>query len=80
MNTPFKGGYLGKLLRVDLSGKTSRVENVDTRLVEKLLGGRGIAAKYYYDEIGPDVKPFDKENKLYFFTGPLTGADLPSTT
>lgn len=80
MNSPFKGGYLGKLLRINLSDRSSRVESIDVRLMEMLLGGRGIAAKYYYDEIGSEVDPLGMENKLYFFTGPLTGVDLPSTT
>ena len=76
----FSGGYLGKLLRVNLSKRTARVEPIEEALFLKLLGGRGLAAKYYYDEIGPQVEPFDEANKLLFFTGPLTGLPLPSTT
>jgi aldehyde:ferredoxin oxidoreductase len=76
----FSGGYLGKLLRVNLSDRTSRIEPIDPQRLHKLLGGRGLAAKYYYDEIGPEVGPFDEGNKLFFFTGPLTGLPLPSTT
>jgi len=75
-----KGGYLGKVLRVDLSTKEARTEDMKEDMVVKLLGGRGVAAKYYYDEIGPDVKPLDAGNKVIFFTGPLTGVALPSTT
>jgi aldehyde:ferredoxin oxidoreductase len=48
--------------------------------VELLLGGRGIAARMYYDEIASDTKPFDEGNKLFFVTGPMTGVPLPSTT
>ncbi len=76
----FKGGYAGKVLRIDLTQKKSTIESVNEREALKLLGGRGLAAKRYYDEIGPNVKPFDAENKVFFFTGPLTGAPLPSTT
>ncbi|TFG58683.1 MAG: hypothetical protein E4H36_15155 [Spirochaetales bacterium] len=67
MNNPFKGGYLGKLIRVNLSTRTWKAETIDAGLFESLLGGRGVAAKYYYDEIGPDTGPFDEGNKLYFF-------------
>jgi aldehyde:ferredoxin oxidoreductase len=76
----FKGGYLGKILRVHLTTKKYTVEALQEEDLLKLLGGRGIAAKMYYREIGPEVKPLDPENKLIFMTGPLTGVKLPSTT
>ncbi|MGQ9625331.1 MAG: aldehyde ferredoxin oxidoreductase family protein [Anaerolineae bacterium] len=76
----FKGGYLGKILRINLSMRNYRVESLKENEALKLLGGRGLAAKSYYDEIGPEVKPLDHANKLFFFTGPLTGVALPSTT
>ncbi|HYW81934.1 MAG TPA: aldehyde ferredoxin oxidoreductase N-terminal domain-containing protein, partial [Spirochaetia bacterium] len=73
-------GYCGKVLRVNLSTRTTSVEPLDENEVRQLLGGRGIAAKYYYDEIGPDVDALSEENKIFFFTGPLTGTPLVSTT
>jgi aldehyde:ferredoxin oxidoreductase len=76
----YSGAYLGNILRVNLSSKSSTIETIDEKRIEKLLGGRGLAAKLYYDEVGPGVKPFDPENKLFFMTGPLTGVKLPSTT
>jgi aldehyde:ferredoxin oxidoreductase len=75
-----KGGYMGKVLRVNLTKKGYSVEPLKESEVMKLMGGRGLAAKRYYDEIAPDVKSFDPENKVFFFTGPLTGVSLPSTT
>ena len=76
----YSGAYLGKIMRINLSTQEVSEQVIDEHLYEKLLGGRGIAAKIYYDEIGPEVKPFDPENKLIFMTGPLTGVRLPSTT
>jgi len=76
----FKGAYMGKVLRVDLSSKKHSVENLNEEEVKLLLGGRGLAAKKYYDEISPDVDPLGPENKVFFMTGPLTGVKLPSTT
>ena len=76
----FKGGYTGKVLRVDLTRKTHAVQTLDEGLVRKLLGGRGVAAWMYYHEIGPEVDPLGPENKVFFMTGPLTGVKLPSTT
>jgi len=76
----FKGGYMGKILRVNLSSKKYSVEDLNEDEVQFLLGGRGLAAKKYYDEIGPEVDPLGSENKMFFMTGPLTGVRLPSTT
>jgi len=65
-------GYAGKILRVDLSsGSTSLMSTMD--YAERFLGGRGIAAKIYWDEVPPEVKAFDPENRLIFATGPLAG-------
>ncbi len=75
-----KGGYMGKVLRINLTKKDYSVEDLKESEVLKLMGGRGLAAKRYYEEIDPAVKPFDQENKIFFFTGPLTGVRLPSTT
>ena len=76
----FSGGYTLKLLRIDLSSKSHRVEDIPETYFRTLLGGRGVAAKYYYDEIGPEVTPFSDRNKLIFLNGPLTGAPVYSST
>jgi len=65
-------GYIGKILRVDLSsGSITHVPTMD--YADRFLGGRGIAAKIYWDEVSPEVKAFDPENRLIFATGPLAG-------
>jgi len=65
-------GYAGKILRVDLSsGSITYVPTVN--YADRFLGGRGIAAKIYWDEVSPNVKAFDPENRLIFVTGPLAG-------
>ncbi len=64
-------GYAGNILKVDLS--TGHVERVPTEKYSPLfLGGRGIAAKIYWDEVPPEISPFDPENRLIFMTGPVT--------
>ena len=73
-------GYCGKVMRVNLTTRETSVEPLKENEVRQLLGGRGIAAKYYYDEIGPGVDALAGENKIFFFTGPLTGTPLVSTT
>ena len=65
-------GYAGRILRVDLSsGIITEASTLD--YAKKFLGGRGLAAKIYWDEVPPDVGPFDKESRLIFALGPLAG-------
>ena len=75
---PYRG-YVGKLLRVDLSNQTWRVEPLDPALAEGYLGGRGLAARLLYDEVPPGVEPLSPANKLLFLTGPLAGTVSPSS-
>jgi len=73
-----KGGWVGKILRVDLtSRKISEVSTYD--YVPKFLGGRGLGAKICWDEVPPEVGAFDPENRLIFATGPLQGTLAPTS-
>src|SRR4030042_1194734 len=65
-------GYADKIPRVDLS--SGSITHIPTRdYSDRFVGGRGIAAKIYWDEVSRDVGPFDPDNRLLFFTGPLAG-------
>jgi aldehyde:ferredoxin oxidoreductase len=72
MGTP---GYAGSILRVDLSSQ--RVDQVPTsNYADKFCGGRGLAAKLYWDEAKPEAGAFDPGNILVFATGPLAGVPV----
>ncbi len=71
-------GWIGKVLRVDLSKGDYADEELDLDLAEKFIGGRGLATKLFFDEVDPKVDPLSPENKLIFMTGPLTGTGAPS--
>ena len=71
-------GWAGRILRVDLTSGKYSVESLDPDLARKFIGGRGLAAKYLYDEIDPLVDPLTPGNKLIFTVGPLTGTGVPS--
>jgi aldehyde:ferredoxin oxidoreductase len=66
-------GWIGKILRVDLTKGESKVEELDPKLGAKFIGGRGLGSKILSDEIDPKVDPFSPNNKLIMATGPLTG-------
>ena len=40
---------------------------------QEYLGQRGLATKYFVEEVDPKVDPLSPANKLIFATGPLTG-------
>lgn len=65
-------GYVGKILRVNLTTKEITTCSSE-KYQDMYLGGKGTAARIYWDEIGPEVKPFDPENKVIFTSGPLNG-------
>jgi len=70
-------GYVGKMLKVDLTRKKTDIEPLDEELARSFLGGRGLASKIFYDTIDPKVNPFSPRNAIIFATGPLTGSGFP---
>ena len=67
------GGYMGKILRVNLSTGEVKVEQPDERLYKDYIGGYGIGARILYSEMKAGVDPLGPDNILGFATGPLTG-------
>ncbi len=71
-------GWHGRLLRVDLSNQKVSIETIDPNILKDYIGGRGVAIRYLYDEVDPQVDPLAPENKLIFATGPLTATTAPT--
>lgn len=72
------GGYIGRLLRVDLTKGSISEESLPSEdVLRKYIGGIGLGLKILCDELPPDAKPLDPENRLILMTGPLTAAGVP---
>lgn len=71
-------GWVGRILRVDLSQGDYTVEDLDPDLAMDYIGARGLGAKILYDEVDPKVDALSPENKLIFATGPLTATGAPT--
>ncbi len=71
-------GWTGRILRVDLSGRRSWVEDTEP-YVGSFIGGRGINVKILYDEVGPEVTAYSPANRLCLGPGVLTGTLAPSS-
>ncbi|MFB6108518.1 MAG: aldehyde ferredoxin oxidoreductase family protein [Haloplanus sp.] len=61
------------VVRVDLSAGRVTRERVPAAWRRKYLGGKGLGARYLYDELGAGADPLGPENRLAFFLGPLSG-------
>jgi aldehyde:ferredoxin oxidoreductase len=71
-------GWHLKILRVNLTTRTVKTEDVDPKIARDYLGGRGWAIHYLYKEMDPAVDPLSPENMLIFATGPLTATPAPT--
>ena len=70
------GGYLGKILRVDLSKRETLIEELAPAFIEKWVGGVGFGARCLYEEVPPGIKWSDPENRIIWSTGPLAGSGV----
>jgi aldehyde:ferredoxin oxidoreductase len=71
-------GYMGRLLAVNLTNGELKDEPIDPNIAHDFVGGTGYAARYLYDELGPETDPLGPDNVLMFMTGPLVGTRAPS--
>ncbi len=72
-----RGGYVGRILRVDLSREAVWYEPLpDDEVLRAFIGGKGLGLWYLYHFYKPGLSPFDPENPLIFMTGPLTGLSM----
>ena len=76
--TGLSGGYLGKLLRVDLTSGKMGDQLLDENYVRSYIGGSALAARYVLDYVGPMTDPLGPDNPLVLMTGPLVGTAMPS--
>ena len=71
-------GWIGKILRVDLTTGKITTEALDPVMARDYIGARGLGTKFMTDEVDPKVDPLSPQNKLIFVPGPLTGTYAPS--
>ncbi len=68
-----------QILRVDLAKGSIKKEPLNMEWANDYLGQRGLATRYYVDEVDPKVGALDDANKLIFATGPLTGTSASTS-
>lgn len=69
-------GYVGKILRVNLSTGNIWVEEPNDKFYRTYVGGRNIIAHYLLKETPAGADPLGPDNPLVFATGVLTGLPI----
>jgi aldehyde:ferredoxin oxidoreductase len=67
------GGYMGKMLFVDLAQARVWEEVLEESLCRNFLGGYGLGARVLFTRQKAGVDPLGQDSILGFVTGPLTG-------
>ena len=73
------GGYLGKILRVNLTKK--EISRIDTAKYEEFGGGHGIGSAVFFDLVGDQLpfEAFDPRNLIIMMTSPFAGTFMPGS-
>lgn len=58
---------------MDLTAETVTSEAVPAPWLERYVGGKGLGARYLYDEVTPSTAPLDAGNRLFVLLGPFSG-------
>jgi aldehyde:ferredoxin oxidoreductase len=70
-------GYMGKIIRINLSSKKIWLQEITDEMACRYLGGNGFAARILYDELKPGIDALSPENKIFIGSGPLNGTRIP---
>jgi len=73
-------GWIGTILRVDLTKEKVTKQPLDESVVRDFIGGRGLNSKTLFDEVKPGIDPLSPENVLCLAPGPLSGTPLGLTS
>ena len=73
------GGYMGEILRVDLTNGYVTKENIEEEVFREYIGGVGLGIKILYDEVAPGTSWSDEGNRLVLAAGPLNGTNIPGS-
>ncbi len=70
-------GYCGRILKVDLSSGEIIIDDIDPKLCNDYIGGRGMGVAMIASSI--HEQPYSEQMPLIFATGPLVGTGAPSS-
>ena len=69
-------GFYGKLLRINLTAKSFRTEEIEEEVLRRYLGGKGLGSYLLLNNVAPGIDPLSPDNKMIFVAGPATGTGM----
>jgi aldehyde:ferredoxin oxidoreductase len=69
-------GFFNQILNINVSDQSYHVATVDDSILEKYLGGKGLATYLLLKHNPSGVDPLSPENRLIFATGPVSGTAI----
>lgn len=73
-------GWIGSILRVNLTSMRITKEPLDKEIANRFIGGRGLSARILFDETKPGTDPLGADNKLILGAGPCNGTRVPGSS
>ena len=70
----------GKILKLDLSAKTTEVLRIEEDSYRKYLGGRGLGSWILYNQLKEGTNPLEPTNWILFLVGPVTATPVPTAS
>jgi len=77
VNPEDRYGWCGRILEINLSAGSITTITPQSNLLHEYLGGRGLGARFVYDNGVVDA--LSEDNILVFAAGPLTGTPTPAS-
>ena len=68
----------GRVLLVDLTNRSSEVQELESLYLRRYLGGVGLATRLLYDHMPQGAEPLGPENVLAFATSPGAASLVPT--
>lgn len=72
-------GINSAILKINLDSEKAVEDDIDEKIFDTFLGGRGLGIKLFTDSVPKNTNPLSKENVLIFSIGPLTGSVTPTS-
>lgn len=73
------GGYMGKVLDVDLTSGRCRKYPLPDKMLETYVGSKALGARLLYEMLEPGVDAKSPDNVFIVTTAPMTATGAPST-
>ena len=70
-------GFHGKVLLIDVTDRSHRVEEIPEAVLRRYLGGRGLGSHLLWQGLRPGTDPLGPDNFLVFVTGSAADSAAP---